>query len=336
MNKNNAHNSNEQLMLDKIKILLVDDNDYVCSIIKQFLKRFGFEKIIIAHNGDEAKQLIINDHDEIDLLIADLIMNPTSGLELLKWVRFDEDSPNKFLPFIMVSGAGDLDKVRTCRNLGVNDFITKPIAPKNFYERILKIILEPKLFISTSTYFGPDRRTIDENPPEGIERREQEKPEVPVVDIIDKKIKIGKTANLVFYRLPNIIRNKAETDTMQANNLLKKSFNEKEFFIKLVFQYLDEINNLIALAEKEKEKAPKAFTKINLIINDLKKLTYNCGYNLAGLMAQIIHEKTKHFDVNVHNLYENLTDYTTAIRIIINQNIKSDTGKTSEQILEHK
>ena len=50
------------------------------------------------------------------------------------------------------------DIVVTARDAGITEFLTKPISAKALYERILNVVANPRPFIKTKTYFGPDRR----------------------------------------------------------------------------------------------------------------------------------------------------------------------------------
>ena len=98
-------------------------------------------------------------------------MEPTDGLEFVKFLRNDEKSPNPYVPIIMLTGHGDRDRVCEARDAGINMFMAKPVSAKALYERLVWMINHPLPFIRTAEYFGPDRRRKDMGPPEGVRER---------------------------------------------------------------------------------------------------------------------------------------------------------------------
>lgn len=98
-------------------------------------------------------------------------MEPTEGLTFVKYMRNDPQSPNPYVPIIMLTGHGDRDRVCEARDAGVNMFMSKPISAKAMYERLIWMINHPLPFIRTSDYFGPDRRRKDMGPPSGTSER---------------------------------------------------------------------------------------------------------------------------------------------------------------------
>jgi hypothetical protein len=64
------------------------------------------------------------------------------------------------------------------RDAGVTEFLAKPISAKGLYQRILNVVANPRPFIKTETYFGPDRRRNVNASYAGPERRKGEKADV--------------------------------------------------------------------------------------------------------------------------------------------------------------
>ena len=147
--------------LERLTVLLVDDNRFVLKILQDVLKILGAGQVLTAENGVEAIEVLTNYGSDtgrtIDLVISDLIMAPINGLLLLRWIRQGRDSPNRFLPFIMMSGAADLDSVEQARDAGASEFLAKPFSAKTVSERILEVIDYPRQYVATRDYFGPDR-----------------------------------------------------------------------------------------------------------------------------------------------------------------------------------
>jgi DNA-binding response OmpR family regulator len=115
-------------------------------------------------------------------VITDQVMEPISGVEFIYLLRTSKDSPDRFVPVIMVTGASDVGTVNGARDAGVTEFMTKPISARGLYARILEVINSPRAFIRTKTYFGPDRRRREE-PYDGDERRKMDPDEQSSSDV---------------------------------------------------------------------------------------------------------------------------------------------------------
>jgi len=79
-------------------------------------------------------------------------------LECVRRIRTDEDSPNRYLPIIMVTGYTEDSLAMAARDVGVNDFLGKPISAKSLMSRIISVFEDNRDFIESADYFGPDRR----------------------------------------------------------------------------------------------------------------------------------------------------------------------------------
>ena len=126
------------------------------SLTKSILSIFGFNKVVTATNGAEAYQVFQDQHP--DLIITDWLMEPVSGLELIRKIRKDPLSHNPFVPIILMTGFSDRARVEIARDDGVTEFLVKPFSAKDIYSRIVQIVEKPRQFVSTGEFFGPDRR----------------------------------------------------------------------------------------------------------------------------------------------------------------------------------
>ncbi len=140
--------------LNKLKILLVDDDSSMRFLVRDVLKAFGVGDIQTANDGQAAYQALRS--YAADIVIADWVMKPMNGLEFLQKVRNEPDSPNPFVPMIMLTGYTDIDRVMACRNAGVTSYLAKPITPETLYKRIVSVIEDKRPFVRTDNYFGPD------------------------------------------------------------------------------------------------------------------------------------------------------------------------------------
>ncbi|MCK5546645.1 MAG: response regulator, partial [Rhodospirillaceae bacterium] len=117
-------------------------------------------------------------HFPADVIICDWSMQPLDGLDFVRMVRTGTDSPNPFVPIIMLTGHTEMHRVMEARDSGVHEFLAKPISAKGIYSRIRTIIENPRPFIRAGIYFGPDRRRKENPNYNGPERRKADKGEV--------------------------------------------------------------------------------------------------------------------------------------------------------------
>lgn len=142
--------------LERLHFLVVDDNKHMRALVKTILHAFGSKSVNEAGDGADAfKELR---HFPADIIICDWNMSPLDGLDFVRLVRTGKDSPNPFVPIIMLTGHTEMHRVIEARDSGVHEFIAKPISAKGLYSRIKSIIDKPRQFVRVGLYFGPDRR----------------------------------------------------------------------------------------------------------------------------------------------------------------------------------
>lgn len=146
--------------LANVNFLIVDDNAFMRTILRRVLNALEVGKVRDASDGAEA--LKVMQTFQPDIGIVDWEMEPLDGLEFVKLIRTGSDSPNPYLPIIMLSGHSEIRRVVTAREAGVTEFVVKPISVKALFSRIQAIIERPRGFVRTKTFFGPDRRRKDQ------------------------------------------------------------------------------------------------------------------------------------------------------------------------------
>ncbi|WAC48535.1 response regulator [Asticcacaulis sp. SL142] len=152
-----------------LKILLVEDNQHMRSIVMAILKGTGLRNIREARDGAEALE-ILRQYDA-DIAVVDFNMQPIDGVEFTRMLRNSSDSPNPYLPVVMITGHSEKSRVMEARDAGVNEFVVKPLTARALLGRIDTIIMRPRPFIRCSTYFGPDRRRKTDEGYKGPYRR---------------------------------------------------------------------------------------------------------------------------------------------------------------------
>ncbi len=142
--------------LRSLNILVVDDNPHMRAITSAILQSAGMRKIHEVSDGAAAMEAL-REH-AIDLAIVDFNMAPMDGVAFTRLVRNSPDSPNPYLPIIMMTGHSEKNRVTEARDVGVTEFAVKPITAKALLDRVQAVIVRPRPFIKTNGYFGPDRR----------------------------------------------------------------------------------------------------------------------------------------------------------------------------------
>lgn len=141
-----------------LKILLVEDNQHMRSIVSAILKGSGIRNVREARDGAEALDLLRQ--FPADIALVDFNMDPVDGVEFTKLLRNAADSTNPYLPIIMITGHSERSRVIQARDAGVNEFVVKPLTARALLGRLDSVIMRPRPFIRCRTYFGPDRRRI--------------------------------------------------------------------------------------------------------------------------------------------------------------------------------
>lgn len=119
--------------MDKIKILVVDDESRMRKLVKDFLIRNNFD-VAEAADGEEALDLFYKDK-EIALIILDVMMPKMNGWDVCREIR--EASK---VPIIMLTAKGDESDELLGFEMGVDEYISKPFSPKILVARVEAIL----------------------------------------------------------------------------------------------------------------------------------------------------------------------------------------------------
>lgn len=155
--------------IERMSFMIVDDNKHMRVLVKNILNSFGVRNITEASDGADAfKELKTFSPD---IVVSDWEMDPLDGLDFVRLVRTADDSPNHYMPIIMLTGHTESFRVAQARDAGIHEFLAKPISARSLYSRIRSIIDRPRRFVKTPVYFGPDRRRCDSSTYRGADRR---------------------------------------------------------------------------------------------------------------------------------------------------------------------
>ena len=145
--------------LDQLNVLIVDDSAHMRNLLAGILRALGVAEVFSAANVSEGyRKLTLK---PIDVAFVDWEMPPDSGLDFVKQIRLSEDSPNPYVPIIMLTGNNEMAHVMAARDTGIHEFLAKPVSPRSVYGRLLSVLHSPRPFVRVGDYFGPDRRRRD-------------------------------------------------------------------------------------------------------------------------------------------------------------------------------
>jgi CheY-like chemotaxis protein len=140
----------------KLRFLVSDENPHMRRILRTLLHSFGTREVAEAEDGATALEIYRTTLP--DIIITDYETPIFSGIELTHIIRQPDAKFNPFVPIIMLTGYSEKRRVTIARDAGVTEFMVKPISAKLLHQRILSVVLAPRPFIKTKTFFGPDRR----------------------------------------------------------------------------------------------------------------------------------------------------------------------------------
>ncbi len=141
---------------EKLSVLVCDDSLQIRTLVRTCLMAFGVRNITEAFSADAAFEKLVETNP--DLLITDWNMGDSDGLELVERIRQSPESPNPYLPIIMLTGYAEMERVEIARDAGVSTFLAKPMSADSLYKRLVSLIEDKRTFIRNSDFFGPDRR----------------------------------------------------------------------------------------------------------------------------------------------------------------------------------
>ncbi len=119
--------------MDRIKILVVDDESRMRKLVKDFLVRQNYE-VIEAADGEAALDVFYAEKD-IALIILDVMMPKINGWEVCREIR----STSK-IPIIMLTAKSDESDELMGFELGIDEYVTKPFSPKILVARVEAIL----------------------------------------------------------------------------------------------------------------------------------------------------------------------------------------------------
>lgn len=136
-----------------VKVLIVDDNEQITSILAEYAKKEGYIPIV-ATDGEEALQKFKN--EKPDILLLDVMMPKIDGFSVCRQIRKSSN-----VPIIMITARGeDFEKIMGLE-IGADDYIVKPFSPGEVMARIKAIMRRIKSYKQEQQIFVYDNLKIN-------------------------------------------------------------------------------------------------------------------------------------------------------------------------------
>jgi CheY-like chemotaxis protein len=139
-----------------IVVMIVDDNRQMRVLTRSLLRAAGVNKVIDAETAEEAIDAMRR--TTVDIVLLDWKMAPMNGLDFTLQVRRAPDSPNPYVPILMMTAHTEQSRVAAARDAGVTGFLRKPVSARALFDRMQNALLDRRMFVKTDDFFGPDRR----------------------------------------------------------------------------------------------------------------------------------------------------------------------------------
>jgi len=153
----------------RLRVLVCDDSRPMRTLVTMFLSGFGIKDPVQASDAEDGFKKFLE--LDLDLIITDWNMSPSSGLDMAEKIRTSKISPNPYIPIIMLTGYTELYRVEQARDVGISGFIAKPVSADSLYRKLVAVVDDHRSFVSNDDYFGPDRRFRNLSLAGGSDRR---------------------------------------------------------------------------------------------------------------------------------------------------------------------
>ncbi|HEY4345797.1 MAG TPA: response regulator [Parvibaculum sp.] len=144
-------------VFEALTVLAVDDSKHMRLLLTELLRVLGVGHVIVAGDGDEAWSQYLK--HKPDVVITDAAMAPIDGFTLARRLRDADSLAFGRIPIIMVSAHSELSAVEKARDVGITEFICKPLSPRLLYERLIAVVNRPRELVESAAFKGRDRRS---------------------------------------------------------------------------------------------------------------------------------------------------------------------------------
>jgi two-component system chemotaxis response regulator CheY len=142
--------------IGQLKVLIVDDEPSMRKVTRALLQAIGVKDIFDANDGRSGLEAICARAP--DLVILDWEMPNPNGPEFMRAVRAPDSFPMPDVPIIMLTGYSERSRVLEAMQLGVNEYLIKPVSSTALLARIVSILAKSRRMMKQGDYYGPEPR----------------------------------------------------------------------------------------------------------------------------------------------------------------------------------
>jgi len=143
-----------RLDFSTIRMLVVDDQQLVRTLVSQALKSMGFLGDHISQAADGQTAMRILDIRQVDMVLCDVQMSQMSGVDLLKEIRCGRTNNPSTLPFVFLSGHPEKNTVMMAAKFHADGFIVKPPTPANIEKTIDDALARPRPEVDLFSFYS--------------------------------------------------------------------------------------------------------------------------------------------------------------------------------------
>lgn len=145
-----------EIDFSQLTALVIDEDRAARELVVSMLEAVGVGRIDKASDGQSALQQLRTTHP--DFIVSDVMMEPMDGISFTRRLRTHHDSPGPHIPVILLTAHTDRTTVIEARDAGVNAFVAKPVSIDELRRKLGLVLNDPRQFIRSEDYVGPDRR----------------------------------------------------------------------------------------------------------------------------------------------------------------------------------
>lgn len=141
------------LDLSELTFVVVDDEISIINLISALLVSAGAKKVHKCKSEIEAQRIISDPNVKVDCIVSDYGMAPVSGLEFLQKIRVGT-SPgvSRNIRFVMLTGHGEAEIVKTAMLLDVDGYVIKPVSKSGLISSLEKAFARKRVLKAGSSY----------------------------------------------------------------------------------------------------------------------------------------------------------------------------------------
>ena len=327
--------------LGNVHVLVADHDARIARLVKHVLENFGFKHIHVAKDGSEAISVL--NAQPVDLVITEWPMEPVNGLDLVKYIRTSPESKRKDLAVIMLTGKAEQVDVEMARDSGVTEYLVKPFTAKTLSHRIIQVIDNPRSFIMTGGYTGPDRRR-QEPLPDGVNsdrRRSEEELEPYAIRKGDGVVYKLETETIVIKQPDRHLKEAIGSD-MTAEKILdpENVRQAQQAIMEMQDDYLDwvaiDINRLEHVYSKLIEEPDNwdLIRELQGISFAIKSQAGTFDYDLASQVGELLYKYTLLLETASEENLMVIRKHIDTLYVIFHQEIQGTGNAVGADILK--